>query len=374
MLVTVDAFSAYDVIDLKRRVNMAIKIYIDQGHNPVNPNAGAEGNGYREQDLVYRIGVLLSEILNANGYETLLSRPSPTTQLGNSIASSLATRVNQANRWGADYFISLHTNASVNPMVSGSEGLVYSLSSPAYRLALSILEQLNLTTGLRNRGVNPRPGLYVLKKTQMPAVLVEMGFITNSEDASLMANSPQLFARGIADGIIDYVNDVSSVFNGLDEEDILEEDDVEDGNELVLPEAGENETGSGSDRFNDSVVYETYDDFITDNSRIGKLKIQAYRGEQSFPVEGVKVRVSRDIGDTEYIFFDGMTDANGIIDNIELPAPPRSNSLEYELPDKTASYYMTAEASPYITLRKLVDIYEQVKTIQPLEMILKTGR
>ena len=44
---------------------MAIKIYIDQGHNPVNPNAGSEGNGLREQDIVYRIGQLLAERLRA---------------------------------------------------------------------------------------------------------------------------------------------------------------------------------------------------------------------------------------------------------------------------------------------------------------------
>ena len=46
---------------------MAYKIYIDQGHNPVNPNAGSEGNGYREQDLVYTIGQELARLLEANG-------------------------------------------------------------------------------------------------------------------------------------------------------------------------------------------------------------------------------------------------------------------------------------------------------------------
>ena len=87
---------------------MAIKIYIDQGHNPVNPNAGAEGNGYREQDIVYRIGQELAALLRANeSFEVRLSRPTADTQLGTSNASSLAARVNDANRWGADYFISL---------------------------------------------------------------------------------------------------------------------------------------------------------------------------------------------------------------------------------------------------------------------------
>ena len=64
---------------------MATKVYIDQGHNPVNPNAGAEGNGYREQDLVYTIGVLTAQYLNAAGIETRLSRPTEETQLGTSV-------------------------------------------------------------------------------------------------------------------------------------------------------------------------------------------------------------------------------------------------------------------------------------------------
>ena len=180
---------------------MAVKLYIDQGHNPQNPNAGAEGNGYREQDLVFAIGQELANILQAEGYDVRLSRPTPNTQLGNSNASSLAQRVNEANDWGADYFISLHANASEIPSASGSEALVYRLNSTAAALGESIVSQLSAVTGLPNRGVTPRTNLYVLRRTRMPAVLVELGFITNPGDAALMANSPQLFALGIANGI-----------------------------------------------------------------------------------------------------------------------------------------------------------------------------
>ena len=92
---------------------MAYKIYIDQGHNPVNPNAGAEGNGLREQDIVYRIGVELGALLEQNGnFEVRLSRPTPDTQIGSSNTSSLRASTDAAKEWGADYFISLHTNDS----------------------------------------------------------------------------------------------------------------------------------------------------------------------------------------------------------------------------------------------------------------------
>ena len=185
---------------------MAIKIYIDQGHNPASPNAGAEGNGLREQDIVYRVGEELFALLDANPeFDPRLSRPTPTTQLGTSNASSLRIRVDQANAWGADYFISIHTNASSLPAATGSEALVYSNPSRAASLASDILRELNAATGLRNRGIIERPGLYVLRRTAMPAVLVELGFITNAGDAALMNTRPDLFALGIYRGILEYL-------------------------------------------------------------------------------------------------------------------------------------------------------------------------
>ena len=184
---------------------MATKIYIDQGHNPNNPNAGAEGNGFREQDLVYRIGVLTAEYLRAAGLDVRLSRPTAATQLGTSNTTSLAARVNDANAWGADYFISLHANASDITSASGSEAFVYRMGTEAQVLAENILTQLNNITGLPNRGVSARPTLYVLRRTQMPATLIELGFITNPYDAELMAYSPQLFAQGVANGVLAFL-------------------------------------------------------------------------------------------------------------------------------------------------------------------------
>ncbi|MBQ8545397.1 MAG: N-acetylmuramoyl-L-alanine amidase [Clostridia bacterium] len=186
---------------------MAIKIYIDQGHNPSAPNTGAEGNGLREQDITYDVGIRLAELLRQNGnFEVRLSRPSPTTQLGTSNASSLRVRVDDANSWGADYFVSIHTNASTQRSANGAEVLVYSSPSRAANLAEDILSNLTDITGLNSRGVKERPGLYVLRKTNMPAVLVELGFITNPQDAIRMRDNPQLFAQGIYQGILEYLN------------------------------------------------------------------------------------------------------------------------------------------------------------------------
>jgi N-acetylmuramoyl-L-alanine amidase len=184
---------------------MAIRVYIDQGHNPQNPNAGAEGNGLREQDVVFRIGVETKRLLDRDpNFEARLSRPSSETQLGASNAESLQIRVREANAWGANLFLSLHTNASDNTAASGCEGLVYRRDTSAYTIAEDLVAAIARTTGLRNRGVFLRPGLYVLRRTAMPAVLLELGFITNPGDAALLSNSPSLFAEGIYQGLLSY--------------------------------------------------------------------------------------------------------------------------------------------------------------------------
>ena len=186
---------------------MAIKIYIDQGHNPNNPNAGAEAFGVREQDITDEVGILLADLLRRSGsYEVRLARPTPEASIGNSNSESLRFRVNDANAWGADYYISIHANTALSPDVSGTEAFSYTEPSRAFSLGEDILNGISEATGLRNRGMQARPGLYVLRETTMPAVLVELGFITNPGDAALMRDQPGLFAEGVYRGILDYLD------------------------------------------------------------------------------------------------------------------------------------------------------------------------
>lgn len=182
-----------------------IKIFIDQGHNPRNPNAGAEGNGLREQDITFRIGAELARLLNANPeFEARISRKTITEILGTSNAESLRIRVDAANAYGADAFISIHLNASYITAATGSEAYVYSLDSTAAELASDILLRLTEATGYPDLGVKARPTLYVLRKTKMPATLLEIGFISNPEEARFMNDNTALYARGIYNGILTY--------------------------------------------------------------------------------------------------------------------------------------------------------------------------
>lgn len=185
---------------------MAIQIFIDQGHNPTGyPNTGASWYGQEEQDITYEVGVELAKLLEEDGrFAVRLSRPTPETVLGTSNATSLMRRVQMANQWPADYFISIHANASTNPKANGTEVLVYQLGTQANWLAQQVADAVSETAGTKNNGVIARPGLYVLRKTDMPSILVEMAYLSNPSDAQKLRDEPELFALGIYRGMLRY--------------------------------------------------------------------------------------------------------------------------------------------------------------------------
>lgn len=183
-----------------------IRIYIDQGHNPANyHNSGAIGNGLFEQDLTFTVGRLLAGLLLLDGrFDVRLSRPVSNTVLGSDNEGSLEARVAGAKEFEADYFISLHANAHTDANANGCEVLVAELSGDSGDFGSCVLAGIIESTDLKNRGVKESPNLYVLKNATMPAILVEMGFITNVSDSALMDDSPELFAQGIYNGILEY--------------------------------------------------------------------------------------------------------------------------------------------------------------------------
>ena len=183
-----------------------IRIYIDQGHNPApHHNLGAEGNGLYEQDLTFQIGCMLAELLREDGrFEVCLSRPDESSVLGTDQISSLQARVDGAAQFEADYFISLHINSFTDASANGIEVHTARRSGDSYALGKCLLNGMLDTTGLKSRGMKQSADLYVLKNATMPAVLLEMGFISNQDDAAFLQQHPDLFAKGIYDGIVDH--------------------------------------------------------------------------------------------------------------------------------------------------------------------------
>lgn len=171
-------------------------VVIDAGHGGANP--GAVYNGRRESDDVLALALAVGRILEQNGVEVYYTR---TTD----IYESPYQKAMEGNAVGADYFVSLHRNSSPYPnQYTGVETLVYNRYGEAARLAYNINSRL-VAVGFENQGVNERPNLVVLNRTQMPAVLVEVGFINTDADNQLFDERFDEIAQAIADGILQTV-------------------------------------------------------------------------------------------------------------------------------------------------------------------------
>lgn len=171
------------------------RVVIDAGHGG-ETDPGAVYNGRQEKDDTLRLALAVGRILEEEGVDVVYTRVSD-------IYDSPYEKAQMGNNAEADYFISLHRNATDNPVKpSGILSLVYEDKGIPARLARSINRELE-KTGFADLGVSERPGLVVLRRTQMPAVLVETGFIDNPADNRFFDENFDEIAKAIADGILE---------------------------------------------------------------------------------------------------------------------------------------------------------------------------
>lgn len=173
-------------------------IAIDPGHGGKDP--GAVANGLKEKDLTLGVGLYLKEYLEQAGIKVIMTRSTDTYL-------TLDERVAVAEKGGADTFVSLHMN-SAGSTASGTETF-YTTSGTSDRaksskaLAEFIQERLVDTLGTKDRGEKIE-NYRVIYKNSLPAVLVEMGFISNAEEAKLINTHQKETAKAIYMGILDY--------------------------------------------------------------------------------------------------------------------------------------------------------------------------
>lgn len=173
------------------------KFVIDAGHG--GSDNGATYEGRREKDDNLRLALAVGEILENNGAEVVYTR---TTDVYNTPFE----KAMMGNNADADYFISIHRNAVPIPnTATGIETLVYQDSGVVAELARNINSELE-ELGFNNRGVIERPNLVVLRRTKMPAILIEAGFIDNEQDNSKFDAEFKEIAQAIARGIIQSVD------------------------------------------------------------------------------------------------------------------------------------------------------------------------
>lgn len=194
---------------------MATKIVVDAGHGGSNPGAVFEGR--RESDDALRLAMAVGKILESNGYDVTYTRTSDVTQ-------SVGQKAAIANEEGADLFVSIHRNAAEYPgQYSGIQTLIYNDSGIKKQMAENINSNLE-ALGFRNAGVSIRPNLVVLNSTQMPALLVEAGFIDSDTDNRLFDSRFQAMAQAIADGIMETLEGTRVTSSNVMEEEPQEEE------------------------------------------------------------------------------------------------------------------------------------------------------
>ncbi|MEQ9233243.1 N-acetylmuramoyl-L-alanine amidase [Coleofasciculus sp. E2-BRE-01] len=177
--------------------NSRIVVMVDPGHGGKDPGAVGIG-GLREKDVILPIAQEVAALLEKQGVQAVLTRNSD-------YFVDLAPRVTMAERVNANLFVSIHANAISlsRPDVNGLETYYF---SSGQRLAQTIHNNILQTVPVQNRGVR-RARFYVLRKTSMPAVLVEVGFVTGRDDSAKLNNSTHRsqLAQAIARGILQYI-------------------------------------------------------------------------------------------------------------------------------------------------------------------------
>ncbi len=173
-----------------------ITVALDAGHGGSDP--GAKYNNRLEKDDVLNLTKAVGDILENNGVNVYYVRMDDEYE-------TPFKKATDANNAGADFFVSIHRNSSEYPnQYSGIESLVFRDSSTAYNLANNINKEL-ANVGFNNIGISERPNLVVLRRTSMPAALVEVGFINTDADNALFDSKFNEIAQAIADGILNTI-------------------------------------------------------------------------------------------------------------------------------------------------------------------------
>ncbi|XTR39036.1 N-acetylmuramoyl-L-alanine amidase family protein [Paraclostridium tenue] len=177
-----------------------MKWYLDFGHGGKDPGALGKNNT-KESDIILKIGLLVKEILEKSNEKVITTRE-------NNTYYTLLQRCTKANKENCDYFISLHMNSSTNTSAKGTETWVYNLNSKISTLGKNLTSNLSKNLNTPNRGVKESKKFSVLKNTKMPAIIIEIDFISNPEIENLCTKEDYLqkVAKTIASTLLNFIN------------------------------------------------------------------------------------------------------------------------------------------------------------------------
>ena len=184
---------------------MDATIVLDAGHGGWDPGRKGTG-GADEKELNLAVAEKLAEYLAQGGAEVILTRESDDA-LGSKKQADMAERRKIANESGADLLVSIHQNAFPSAKAKGAQVFYHKSSADGKRLAECVQESLrSRVDGSNQRQAKENKDYYILRTTEIPAVIVECGFLSNAEEERLLNDGgyQEKLAWAIYCGILDY--------------------------------------------------------------------------------------------------------------------------------------------------------------------------
>mgnify|MGYP005794910061 FL=1 len=197
------------VVSINEEIYSGI-IVIDPGHGGEDTGAISQNN-VNEKDVVLDISLKLGEKLEENNFKVYFTRKSDKA-LGNTVRSDIINRAKFINARNADIFLSIHLNGSDVESAKGVESYSRFLDDKSYLLAESIQDELSSIEYTKDRGIKEtnEKSLGILRYTNITGVLLELGFITNSEDEKYLISEEgqDIIVYCILNGILNYFNEI----------------------------------------------------------------------------------------------------------------------------------------------------------------------
>lgn len=198
-----------EVVSINEEIYSGI-IVIDPGHGGEDTGAISQNN-VNEKDVVLDISLKLGEKLEENNFKVYFTRKSDKA-LGNTVRSDIINRAKFINARNADIFLSIHLNGSDVERAKGVESYSRFLDDKSYLLAESIQDELSSIEYTKDRGIKEtdEKSLGILRYTNITGVLLELGFITNSEDEKYLISEKgqDIIVDCILNGILNYFNEI----------------------------------------------------------------------------------------------------------------------------------------------------------------------
>lgn len=207
--VAVAIFGAAEWVEQRSEAAVAatadgLTVVVDAGHGGTDGGAVGSDTGVQEAGLNLTVALRLSELLRERGANVVLTRTGEEA-LADSKQADMAARRKVCNTPNADIVVSIHMNKFTDRSISGAMAYYMAGSAEGQRLAQSVIDSVCHAINRARRLANPGD-YFIIRECACPAVLVECGFLSNSDDERLLTDPAhqEALARAVADGVMAY--------------------------------------------------------------------------------------------------------------------------------------------------------------------------